>query len=65
MLLKQNFLKKSSRALMLATCYSSIQNYFKIDLILTMLFNTYFPYRKSSTFWVTDKELPKAGQKQN
>ena len=34
----------------------------KIDLILTMLFNVYFLYRKSWTFWVTDKELPKAGQ---
>ena len=39
MWLKQNFYKKSSRTLMLATCYSSIQSYFKIDLISTMLFN--------------------------
>ena len=62
MWLKQIFLKKSSRTLILATCYSSIQSYFKIDLILTMLFNVYFPYRKSRTFRVTDKELPKAGQ---
>ena len=48
--------------LILATCHSSIQSYFKIDLDLTMLFNVYFLYRKSWAFWVTDKELPKAGQ---
>ena len=59
---KQNFLKKSSRTLILATCYSSIQSYFKIDLDLTMLFNVYFEYRNSRTFWATDKKLPKAGQ---
>ena len=47
MWLKQNFFKKSSRTLILATCYSSIQSYFKIDIILTMLFNVYFIYRKS------------------
>ena len=47
MLLKQIFLKKSSHMLVLATCYSSIQSYFKIDLILTMLVNVYFLYRKS------------------
>ena len=62
MWLKQMFFKKSSRTLILATCYSCIQSYFKIHLILTMLFNVYFLYRKSWTFWVTDKELPKAGQ---
>ena len=56
------FFKKSSRTLILATCYSSIQSYFKIDLILTVLFNFYFLYRKSWTFWATGKELPKAGQ---
>ena len=55
-------LKKSSRILILATCYSSIQSYFKIDLILTMLFNVYYLYRKSSTFWVTYKEFPIAVQ---
>ena len=44
---KSIFLKKSSRTLILATCYSIIQSYFKIDLILTMLFNIYFLYRKS------------------
>ena len=47
MYLKQNFLKKSSRTLILATCYSSVQSYFKIDLDLTMLFNVYFLYGKS------------------
>ena len=47
MWLKQIFLKKSSRMLVVATCYRSIQSYFKIDLILTMLVNVYFPYRKS------------------
>ena len=62
MWLKQNFLKKSSRTLILDTCQSSIQSYFKIDLILTMLFNVYFLYRKSRTFWDTNKELPKPGQ---
>ena len=41
MWLKENFLKKSSRTLILATCYSSIQSYFKIDLILTVFFNVY------------------------
>ena len=45
--LKQNFLKKSSRTLILATCFSSIQSYFKIDLDLTVLLNVYFLYRKS------------------
>ena len=44
MWLKQNIFKKGSRTLILATCYSSIQCYFKIDLILTMLFNVYFLY---------------------
>ena len=44
------------------TCYSSIQYYFKIYLIITVSFYVYFPYRKSRTFWVTDKELPIAGQ---
>ena len=51
------FKKKSSRTLLLSNCYSSMQNYFKIDLILTMLFNVYFLYWESWTFWVTDKEL--------
>ena len=59
MWLKQNFIKKSSRTLILATCYSNIQSYFKIDLDLRMLFNVYFPYGKSRAFWVTDKEFPK------
>ena len=49
--------------LILATCYSSIQSYFKIDRDLIMLFNIYFLYRKSLTFWGTDKELLKDGQK--
>ena len=47
---KTEFLKKSSHTLILATCYSSIQSYFKIDLDLTMLFDVYFQYGKSSTF---------------
>ena len=41
------FLKKSSGTLALATCYSSIQSYFKIDLDLTKLFDVSFLYRKS------------------
>ena len=56
------FLKKNSRTLMLLTCYNSIQSCFKIDLILAILFYVYFLYRKSLTFWITDKELPVAGQ---
>ena len=65
--LKQNFSEKSSsHTLILATCYSSIQSYFKIDLNLTVLFNVYFLYRKSRTFRATpkaiDKEVPKVGQ---
>ena len=36
------FKKKNSPTLILATCYSSIQSYFKINLILTMFFNVYF-----------------------
>ena len=36
MWLKQNLFKKSSRTLLLAICYSSMQSYFKIDLDLTM-----------------------------
>ena len=44
---KADFFLKSSHTLILATCYSSIKSNFKIDLILTMLFNVYFLYRKS------------------
>ena len=33
--------------LTLATCYSSIQSYFEIYFILTVLFNVYFIYRQS------------------
>ena len=62
MWLKENFLKKSSRTLILATCYCSIQSYFKIEFDLTTLFNVYFLYGKSRTVWVTDKELPIAGK---
>ena len=47
MKLKQIFLKKSSLSLILATCYSSIQSYFKIDFSLKIVFNVYFLYRKS------------------
>ena len=42
LVVKTEFLKKSGCTLILATCYSSIQSYFKIDLILTMLFHFYF-----------------------
>ena len=57
--LKQNFFNHSSRTLILATCHSSIQSYFKIDLDLTMLFNVYFLYRKSETFRTLTKNCPK------
>ena len=57
---KTEFLKKSSRTLILAICYSNIQSYFKIDLILTMIFNVYFLYRKSWIFWATYKKSPTA-----
>ena len=33
--------------LILATCYSSIQGYFKIDVDVTVLFNVYFLYIKN------------------
>ena len=56
------FQKKNSHKLILAICYSSTQSYFKIHVILIILFNSYFLYRKSSTFWVTDKEVPTSGQ---
>ena len=36
---KQNFSKKDSRTLILATRYSTTQSYFKIDLIFTAIFN--------------------------
>ena len=48
--------------LIVATCYSSIQSYFQIDFILTILFHVCFLYRKSRTFWVTNTELPTTGQ---
>ena len=44
---KTEFFKKSSRTLILATCYNSIQSHFKIYLDLTMLFNVHILYRKS------------------
>ena len=62
MWLKQNFLKKSSCMLILATCLSSKQSYFKIDLDLTMLFNFTFYIENHEPFGVTDKELPKVWQ---
>ena len=48
--------------LILVTCYSSIQSYFKTYLILTILCYVYSIYRKSLTFRVTDKKLPTTGQ---
>ena len=56
---KTDFFYKSSRTLILSTCYSSIQSYFKIDLDLTMLFNVYFLYRKSGTIGPLTKNCPK------
>ena len=47
---------------MLTTCYKSMQIYLKIYLIVTVLFNVRFLYRKSRSFWVTDTELPTAEQ---
>ena len=44
---KTEFSKKSSRMLILAICNSNIQSYFKINVILTMVFNVYFLRRKS------------------
>ena len=55
---KKNFLKKSSRTVILATCYSSIQSYFKIDLDLLM-FNVYFLYRNHERFGPLTKNCPK------
>ena len=46
--------------LILATCYSSIQSYFKIDLNLTMLFNVYFLCRENhEPFGSLTKSCPK------
>ena len=44
--LKQRFKKKKTNngTLILVTCYNSIESYFKIDLILTILFYVYFLY---------------------
>ena len=44
---KTIFLKKNSGMFIPATCYSSIQSYFKIYLTLTILFYVYFLYKKS------------------
>ena len=41
MQLKQNLLNNNSGTLIPATRYSSIQNYFDIDLILTIMFTFY------------------------
>ena len=60
--LKKKTTTKNSGTLILPTCYSSIESYFTVDLILTILFYVYFLYPKSWTFWITDKELPIAGQ---
>ena len=43
MWLKEKFAKRA----VVATCYCSIQSYFKIELDLTKLFNVYFLYGKS------------------
>ena len=59
MQLKQKFLKKSSRTLILATCYSSVQSYFKIDLDLTMLFNVYLYIENHEPFGLLTKNCPK------
>ena len=45
--------------LILAICYSNIQSYFKIDLILTMLFNVYFLYRRYESSEPLTKNFPK------
>ena len=37
--------------------------YGTVDLTVKMLFNVYFLYRKSLTFWVTDQQLSIAGQR--
>ena len=41
-MVKTDFFKKNSRTLILAICYSSIQIYFKIDLIFKVLFTVDF-----------------------
>ena len=46
-LVKTDFFKTSSRTLILATYYSSMQSHSKIGHNLTMLFIVYFLYRKS------------------
>ena len=53
------FRKKSSRTLILATCYSSIQSYFKIDLILTMLYSMFtFYVENHKPFGLLTKNCP-------
>ena len=42
-----DFSKMDSHTSILNTCYSSMQSYFKINLIFTFFFNVKFPYRKS------------------
>ena len=39
LLSKQNFSKKDSRTFILAACYSRMQSYFIIHVILAMLFD--------------------------
>ena len=56
---KTEFFKKRSRTSILAICYSNIQSYLKIDLILTMLFNVYFQYRKSCILGPLTMNCPK------
>ena len=56
---KREFFKKRA---VVATCYCSIQSFFKIEFDITTLFNVYFLYGKSRTVWVTDRELPIAGK---
>ena len=45
--------------LILATCYSSIQSYFEVDLILTVLFNIYFHIENHEPFGSPTKNCPK------
>ena len=51
MWLKHNFFKKSSCTLILASCYSGIQSYFKINLDLTNVNYSMF------TFYIENHEL--------
>ena len=59
MWLETDFFKKSSRTLILATCYSGIESYFEINYILTMLFMFAFYIENHEPFGSLTKNCSK------